>query len=998
MNLSAPFIFRPVMTTLLMIALLVAGLLSYRQLPVSSMPNVNYPTINVKVSFPGSLPETMANSIALPLEKQFMAIPGLRLVSSNNTLGASSIVLQFEIEKDMQTAAQDVQAAITSAIPYLPPNLPFGPTYRKANPAEQPILYLSLTSKTLRRADLYTYANTVIGQRISMLPGVSQVTTFGSPLAVRIQVDPAKLQFHDISLAETARAISLENAFLSTGQLDGPVEAPLISVDGQLEHGPLYEPVVLAYRNGTPVRVRDVGQAVESFTNNKQLSRYGDAKEVHEAVTLAIQKEPGGNTVAIAEGIYQLLGSLQGELPPAVDIHTVFDRSIPIRLAIDDAMVTLFMALCLVVGVIFLFLGKIADTVIPSLILPMSVISTFIVMRLLNFSLDNLSVLALTLAVGFIIDDAVVVLENISRRIDAGDSPRQAALEGSRQIGFTIVSMSLSLIAVFIPMLFMGGLIGKIFHEFAITLTAITLISGAISLSLTPMLCSRFLPPRREGERKSWFSRFSDWVNEAMRERYRKVLVAVLHHRLAAILIGFVCLLATCGFLYYLPTDFLPDEDIGFFTIYTQTTEGGSSIRMLDFQNRLIQMLQKNPAVESFISISSYSEYRKGLNFIHLKQDRPPIQTIIQQMYRDLKLLPEIQGTIKNIPLIDIAVGTENRAAFQYALQSLDAKKLYPSAKRLIEKMSHDPLFQGVNSDLEVDTPQINVAILRDRASQLGIDATDIENAISLGYSYNFISRIQTAIDQYDVILELLPEMQKQADTFNQIWMRSSISKQLVPFGAVAQWEEGLGASSINHISQFPAVTITFNTSPGVALETALDWITKTSNEVLETEVTGRPVGAAQTFKESIASSGLLLLITIFTIYIILGILYESFIHPITILTTLPPAMLGGLSVLAVFGLPLSLYSFLGIILLIGIVKKNGIMMVDFALENIRHRNMSSARGHSRCLHGPFSSYYHDYDGGHLQRAADRTRLWSQAPAPAGHWAGSLLEGYFSPS
>ena len=503
MNPSAPFINRPVMTTLAMVAILFTGLLCYYLLPISSMPDVNFPTINVKASFPGALPETMANSVALPLEKQFMAIPGLRIVSSNNTLGSTSIVLQFEIDKDMVMAAQDVQEAVSAALPYLPPGIPYGPTYRKVNPAQQPVILVALTSPTLPRSDLYTYANTLIGQRISMLAGVSQVSTYGSILAVRIQVDPAKLVTHNVTLDEVAAAVRTENVFLATGQLDGAIEAPIVAVNGILPHASDYENLIVAYRNGTPVRVQDLGRAIENFQNNKILGQYVDANGAQPTVMLAIQKEPSANTVAIADGIYKLLEELKHELPAAIETHTVFDHSIAVRAAIHDAIITLILALFLVVLVIYAFLGKIADTIIPSLVLPMSVIGTFIVMYSLGFTLDNLSVLALTLAVGFIIDDAVVVLENIIRRVEKGESPLQASLEGSREIGFTIISMTLSLLAVFIPMLFMGGLIGEIFSEFAITLAAITIISGLISLTLTPMLCSRFIPPRNpRGEKK----------------------------------------------------------------------------------------------------------------------------------------------------------------------------------------------------------------------------------------------------------------------------------------------------------------------------------------------------------------------------------------------------------------------------------------------------------------------------------------------------------------
>lgn len=939
MNLSAPFIHRPIMTTLVMITILFAGILAYFQLPLSNLPNVAYPTINVNVDFPGTTPATMAHAVAVPLEKQFMAIPGVKLVSSNNTLGNTSIVIQFDVDKDMGVAAQDVQSAIITATPTLPSSLPYAPTYRKVNPAELPILYVSLTSKTLPLKDLYTYANNLIGQRISMLTGVSQVTPFGSPLAIRIQVDPGELVARDIAWNELADALRLGNPNLSTGQLDGPIEAPNISVDGQITSGKDWNALIVAYRNGTPVRVQDLGESIENFQNDKISVTYVSHDESEPAIVLAIQKEPSANTVAISNAVYELLESLKIELPASIDLRIFYDRSTSILDTIRDVNLTLIIALVLVVLVIFLYLGNFADTMIPAVVLPLSVIGTFIVMYYLNFTLDNLSLLGLTLAVGFIVDDAIVVIENIVRRQEAGESRMEASIEGSRQIGFTVVSMTLSLIAVFIPMLFMGGLIGKIFREFAITLTIITLISGIISLTLTPMLCSRFLPPRQE------IGKFSKWakdVNDRMKEGYRRKLQGVLDNSIAALLVGVICLVLTVFLFYYIPVDFVPDEDTGFFIVYTQEMEAGSSESMLRNQQRVAEILRNNPAVESAVAISSYSEYRKGQNLVRLKpyKKRPPQKKVISELEQSLQQIPGIQVFIKKVPLIDLSTGQESRGDYQVAMQSIYADKVYPSAKRMIQAMQDDPMFHNVNTDLEIDSPQINVSILRDKASSLGITATDIENVFLYGYSDNFVSRIETAIDQYDIILELKDKYQRDTDTFNLLWMRSATSKKLVPLSATVEWEEVLGASSINHIDQFPSATISYNLAAGVSLENALNRIHELKEKFVEPGVIFQSIGAAQTFEESIRNSGFLLLVAIFAIYIILGMLYESFVHPITVLTTLPPATLGGLLTLLIFDLPLSMYSFLGIILLIGIVKKNGIMMVDFALENIRTKNM----------------------------------------------------------
>jgi hydrophobic/amphiphilic exporter-1 (mainly G- bacteria), HAE1 family len=941
MNLSAPFIQRPIMTTLLMVAVLVAGLTAYFRLPISNMPNVTYPTINVSVSFPGATPETMAHAIALPLEKQFMAIPGVKFVTSNNILGSTSIVLQFDVEKDMTVAAQDVQSAIITAQPTLPPELPYAPTYRKVNPAELPVIYISLTSDTMRLSDLYTYANNLIGQRISMLQGVSQVTVFGSPLAIRIQVDPGKLVANDIALSELATAIAFGNPNLPTGQLDGPIEAPNVSVNGQIVTGPEWEKLIIAYRNETPIRIKDLGKVVESFQNNKIDVKFIDKKGAQSTILLAVQKEPTANTVAISDDIHHLLNSLKGELPAAIKLQPFYDRSESIRDSINDVKLTLILAIILVVIVIFLYLGKITDTMIPAIVLPMSVIATFIVMDYLDFTLDNLSLLGLTLAVGFIVDDAIVVLENIVRRQEEGENRWNAAIEGSKQIGFTIVSMTLSLIAVFIPILFMAGLLGKVLKEFAIVLTTITIISGLISLTLAPMLCSRFITTTRthsQNKVTSWANNF----NTSMRNRYRKMLVAVLDHERIAWIIGGICLVATLLLFYFLPIDFLPDEDDGFFIAYTQEQEGGSSYRLLDYEKKINEILLEHPAVQESVAISSYSEYRKGQNLVRLKPylQRPPIQTVINELTEQFSKIPGIQVFMKNVPLIDLSTGQESRGDYQLAMQSIYSDKVYSSAKKLIASMQNDPLFLGVNSDLEIDSPQINVHILRDKASSLGITATDIENAFMYSYSYNYVTRIETEIDQYDIILELLPELQQQASTFNSLWMRSSTSQQLIPMSAVAEWSEMLGASSINHVDQFPSVTIDFNLAPNVSLEQALKRLNTLEKELIDPTVIVQPIGAADTFQDSISTAGYLLLVSIFAIYIILGMLYESFIHPLTVLSTLPPATLGGLLILLFFNLPLSMYAFLGIILLIGIVKKNGIMMVDFAIENIKTKKM----------------------------------------------------------
>lgn len=937
MNISEPYIRRPIMTILLMVALLFLGILSFTRLPVSNLPDVDYPTVNVKVSFPGAGPDTMANTVATPLEKEFMTIPGVLFVTSSNTLGNSSIVLQFDINKSMDSAAQDVEAAISRAKTKLPPDLPNDPTYTKVNPSDTPVIYIALTSQTVPLGELYTYANTFIGQQLSMINGVAQVITYGSPYAVRVQVNPDTLANLGITLQEVERAIINGNPYLPTGEINGPITASTIVTKGQLQTASVYNPLIVTYRHQSPVRIQDLGRAIDSLQNDKYLIQYIDDDKTWPTVVLAVQRQPGANTVQVADAIHEFLPRLSSQLPASVDLHIVFDRSVSIKDSVEEVEWTLIIALILVVLVIFIYLGKITDTIIPSLVLPLSVIGTFTVMYALNYSLDNLSLLALILAAGFIIDDAIVVLENIVRHVEAGKSPWNAALEGSKQISFTILSMTLSLIAVFIPMVFMGGLIGKIFREFAVTLVAITLISGIISLTLTPMLCSRFIKPSNH-KTPGRLERFSRWFNDSSLALYKPALNWVLDHGWLSLTVALASLLVSGYYFYYLPKDFIPNDDIGFIIAYTQAAEGTSSSRMISYQKEVEEVIRHDPSVDTLVSLAAYQQYRNGIAFIRLKprHERPPIMDTVQKFYKELLFIPGVNTFLKNIPLIDLSIGNQVKGTYQYTLQSIKTADLYEASQKIVERMQKLPSFQGVSSDLEVNTPQLNVEVLRDQASSLGVSAQDIEDTLRLAYAGGRVSRIQTPIDQYDVILELEPRFQQKTSTLGEIYVRSSLTGQLVPLTAVASWEEGVGPSSINHISQFPAVTISFNLAPDVPLGTALEQINQLAKEILPSSVTGQVQGAAQTFEESIQSTYFLLFLAVFAIYIVLGILYESFIHPLTILSTLPPATFGALITLAFFDYPLSLYAYLGIILLIGIVKKNGIMMVDYAIENER--------------------------------------------------------------
>ncbi len=952
MNLAEPCIRRPVMTILIMVAIIVAGLMAFNHLPVSSLPDVDYPTIQVTVHFPGASPNTMANTVATPLEKEFMLISGMTSVTSSNTSGKTQIALQFDISKSMDSAAQDVEAAISRAKAKLPPHLPNDPTYEKVNPSTTPILYLVLTSDTVSEAQLYVYGNTFIGQQLSMINGVAQVTTYGSPYAVRVQVNPHLLAHSGITLNDVEQALVDGNPYLPTGELNSSVLSSTVVAQSQMQTADAYNSLVVAYRHPSIIRIRDLGAALDSLRYNKYSIHYMDQQKDLATVVLAIQRQPDANTVKVADAIKVFLPTLASQLPASVELQTLFDQSQSIRDSIEEVEMTLLMTLILVVFVIFLYLGQVRETLIPSLVLPMSIIGTWIVMYLLGYSINNLTLLALILAVGFIVDDAIVVLENIVRHIEQGKSPWMAALDGSKQIGFTILAMTLSLIAVFIPMVLMGGLIGKIFQEFAITLISITLISGVLSLTLTPLLCSRLIVGPCQGH-SSRMEHFAKALNQKLLFIYKPALNWMLDHCWVALIMGLVSIGMSGYYLYTLPKDFLPQEDIGFILAYTQSAQGTPPSRMIDYQALVAHVIRQDPNVDALVSIGAYPQYRNGILFIRLKPhaERRSADQILQTLYTKLLGIPGINTYLKNVPLIDLSIGTQVGGNYQYTLQSVDSNVLYETAEKLIRKMQSLPGFQGVSSDLEMKNPQLSLDILRDQASSLGISAVDIEKALQLAYGGGCVTRIQTPIDQYDVILEVEPHFQESTSALSAIYLRSKTTGQFIPLSTVVHWEEGVGPASVNHIAQFPSVTISFNLEPGFPLGTALARLRQVAEEILPSHVIGQVKGAAETFEESMQNIFFLLLVAVFAIYVVLGILYESFIHPLTILSTLPPAILGALMTLAFFGLPLSLYAYLGIILLIGIVKKNGIMIVDYALENerIAHQTPREAIYHA-CL------------------------------------------------
>ncbi len=934
MNLGEIFIRRPVMTTLVMLAILLFGVMGYRVLPVSDLPAVDFPTIQVSAGLPGASPETMAATVATPLERQFSTIAGVDSMTSTSTLGSTQITLQFSLDRDIDAAAQDVQAAITAAQRQLPPQMPTPPTYSKVNPAESPVLFLSLNSTTQPLSVVDEYGQTVIGQRISMVNGVAQVMVFGSQkYAVRVQVDPTVLAARGIGIDEVQQAIQRSNVNLPTGTLYGPDRAFLVQAAGQLTSAAAYRPIIVAWRNGSPVRLEELGRVIDGVQNDKTAGWFNDRR----AVMLAIQKQPGTNTVAVVDAIRDLLPEIRTQIPASVNLDIVYDRSQPIRESVHDVKFTLFLTVCLVVLVIFLFLRNLSATAIPSLALPMSIVGTFSVMYLLDYSLDNLSLMALTLSAGFVVDDAIVMLENIVRHMEMGEKPFQAALSGSKEISFTILSMTLSLAAVFIPVLFMGGILGRLFHEFAVTIGAAILASGFVSLSLTPMLCSRFLRPPAE-QRHSRLYRVSERAFQAMLRGYQATLRPVLRRRLATLLVSLGFLGATAYLFFVVPKGFIPSQDVGQIYGFTEAPQGISFEAMVRNQQAVAAVVRGDPNVQSFMSSvgggPSSAAGNTGRIFLYLKprsERRLTPEEVIEELRPKLAAVPGLQTYLQTPPTIRIG-GQLTKSSYQVTLQSADLQELYRWAPVMERQMRELPGLTDVTSDLLIRTPQVMVDIDRDRAAALGLSAEQVENALYSAYGSRQVSNIYTPTNQYWVILELEPRYQRNPDALALLYVRSS-NGRLTPLSAVTRWKETVGPLTIGHLGQLPAVTVSFNLKPGVPLGEAIAQVEEIGRTTLQATINLSFQGTARAFQSSLRGMGWLLLMAVLVIYMVLGILYESFLHPLTILSGLPSAGLGALATLLVFRQELNIYSFVGIIMLVGIVKKNGIMMIDFALE-----------------------------------------------------------------
>ncbi len=948
MNISQTFIERPIATSLLMAAIALFGAVAYRALPVSDLPNVDLPTLLVTASLPGASPETMAAAVATPLENQFSTIAGLNSMSSTNSLGSTQITLEFDLARKLDGAAVDVQAAITQASRLLPLGMPTPPTFTKVNPADQPILYIALTSPTLPLWTLDEYAETRLAQRVSMISGVAQVQVLGAQkYAVHVQMDPHALASRQIGINEIQTALTNWNVNLPTGAIIGPQRAFTLQASGQLMSAAAYRPVVVAYRDGSPVRLEELGTIIDSVEDDKTASWFYAHNQHSRAIVLAIQRQPGTNTIEVTDGVKNLLPVFQAEIPPSVHMDILYDRSDTIRESYRDVEFTMVLTLGLVVMVIFLFLRNLSATIIPSLALPFSIIGTFAVMYLLNFSLDNLSMMALILSIGFVVDDAIVMLENIVRHIELGEQPLQASLRGSGEIGFTIVSMTLSLAAVFIPVLFLGGVLGRLFKEFAITICVAILISGVVSVTLTPMLCSRFLRSAHE-EKRSWFYYATERFFDGMLHVYDRSLTWVLRYRPVTMAVSALVLAATLYMFVTIPKGFIPDQDTDQMQVYTEAAQGTSYYQMVDYEQKIADLVSKDPNVDSLMAsvggttASNLGGPNYGELVVHLKprgKRRLGVNDIIKELRPKLAGLAGMKSYLQNPPTIQIG-GQVTKSLYQFSMQTPDKAELYADTARLLKQVEQVPGVEDVASDVAVQTPQVDVTIDRDKAAVMNVNANLIENALYDAYGPRWVSTIYGSVNEYKVLLELEPKYQADPRALSLLYFKNSNGK-LIPLDTLAHVVTETGPQTINHYGQLPSATISFNLQPGASLGEVVKRIQELAGRELPATIGTQFQGAAKAFQSSLGNLWVLLIIAIAVVYIVLGILYESYIHPITILSGLPSAGFGALMTLFLFHIDLNIYAFVGLIMLIGIVEKNAIMQIDFALEAERQHDLA---------------------------------------------------------
>ena len=939
MNISEFCIRRPVFTTLLMLAIVVGGIAGYRSLSVSALPRVDFPTISVTANLSGASPETMAASVATPLERQFSTIAGITSITSQSFLGSSQITLQFDLNRNIDGAALDVQTAISTAQRKLPPEMTTPPSFQKVNPADSPIFFIAVSSDTLPISKVDEYADTMIGQHISTLPGVAQVAIYGEQkYAIRAQADPGKLAAQDLSFVDLQNALAASSSSTPVGVISGPKQLYNLKVEGQPSDGDGFRHITVAWRNGAPVHLEDVAKVTDSVAD---LRTFGSING-KAAVVLAIQRQPDANSIAVVEEVKKLLPLFRAEMPAAVTITPFFDRSVSIRQSVDDVQFTLELTVGLVILVIFLFLRKSRPTFIAALAVPLSIVATYGAMALLGFSINNISLLALTLCVGFVVDDAIVMLENIIRYIEQGMKPFEAALKGSREIGFTIMSMTISLVAVFIPVLFMGGIVGRLFREFAVTISVAILVSGFVSLTLTPMLCSRWLKPVKHGQEEAPWAQKLEAAFNWLHKKYETSLGWVLHHRRIMLIFTIASFVATIIAFQLVPKGFFPLEDNGFISASTEATQDISFDAMLIKQKRAAEIIKADPAVENvFYSLGGgRGALNAGRIFFGLvdRKQRPNAQVVINRLREKLK---EVQGfNVFMQPVQNIQIGgRSSKALYQYTLQGNNLEELYAWSDKLLKELGGAKGFQDLNTDLQLKSLELRIRIDQEKAASLGVNYEDIRKLLYAAYGVQQVGTLYTPTDDFEVILE--SAAQTGPEDVKGLYVRGTDGK-LVPLDTIATITQGIGPLSINHQGQLPSVTLSFNLKEGYSLSDAVSTIEAAQKKIsLPATIITSFQGTAQAFQDSAAGQGFLLGLAILVIYIILGMLYESFIHPITILSGLPSAGLGAIITLLLFKMDLSVIAIIGVILLIGIVKKNAIMMIDFAVE-ARHQGATA--------------------------------------------------------
>ena len=943
MNLSEPFIRRPVMTAVLTLSVILFGVMSYFQLPVNDLPAVDYPVIQVVVGYPGASPDTIANNIATPLERQFMQINGLEVVTSQSTQGVATLTLQFSLDKNIDAAATDVQTAISQATGSLPADLPSPPTYSKTNPNDQPIMYIAMTSDSVTPGQLYDYASTQVGQRLSILPGVSQVNVYGTKSAIRIKANPSAMWARGISIDDLSEAIKNGTSYTGAGQLDSPSQTAILRPRGQLENADQYGNLIVGGTNNAPVYLRDIATVKDSVQDERVNMRFWvrDYPVPTATVIVAVNRRAGANAVEVSKSIHQILPQVGSELPGSIRIRPIYDRSASIVHSVADVQATLIIAFVLVVIVIFAFLGRVTDTLIPVVALPLSLLITFIAMRGLGYSIDNLSLMALTLAIGFLVDDAIVFLENTVRRMERGEAPFEAAINSAKEISFTIMSMTISLAAVFIPLLFMTGLVGRIFREFAVTIVIAILASGLVSLTLTPLMCARLLKERGEGIKKTWMERVIGGIEKRILGFYGGSLWWFLRHRWISPVIWAICLAGTVWLFMLVPKTFLPPGDSSVIFGAFIAKEGSSPKQMQDYQNKVDLMLQQDPNVITDFTMTGATGFlasNMGITFTFIKppETRKPIAEVTAEMMGKLNTIPGIMTFLRPFPVLEISTGvtSQNQGQYAFTVSGADPNQVYEVGQQLMGKLMTYEGFLTVSSDFYNNTPNLDIDIKRDEAKTYGVSEARILTLLRNAYSQNYLYLIKKPEDQYQVILEMDDSVRENPEDLSLLYIKSDDDQRLVPLSELVTWKSVLGPQTVNHLNQFTSMTLFFNLKPGVALGDATDYINKTASEVVPPGVRAELQGEAQTFSRTVTSLTILMGLAVFVMYVILAILYESYVHPLTVLSTLPTALVGGLLTLIVFGEEASLYAFVGMFMLMGIVKKNGIMIVDFA----RHR------------------------------------------------------------